>query len=1246
MTKVYNVKHTKFNNDYTKQKGFTIVELVIVIAVIGILAAVLIPTFNSIINKANENKARQEITNVIKEYTTIDPNLDLDSVVITYLDESSLTESSFTLLYLYGYSNRSLIELSYESVNFSEGFISVDEAIYKELDITSLNNIPEYIKLYKLDENFIKYSVKVINEDYEVFFTKEGKDLLEGKYLPGDRIVISPKYLVASRIGIIINGEKVKELSEYDNPYKYEFTMPNYDVEIELKIVKYGTGEIVENEISFSYIYPFIDDIDPNDVTDIYYISNQSFYNLSNDYSRCIYISGQTNKGKESISEIINKLKALSYELVEEYSPLETGLPREKYFILTDDKTYEFYYDEYISYNGKYYENENFVNLFGENGNDAYTFIDNYMPSTQYLTPIYYNGEMSQDNIDLRRFIFEVFEFGCVPESLPFYDESTHVSFKALYGIEGDMGTFTIESSKMFSSHSVYYEIINDFTLDEYKNTCTITILLEDFENFEVIVDKGTVISEEYLEQFIDFDNNWMLANEYIFSNTSQNAIDIFKDGNIVVDSNKLFYYTKDDSKITLGEKYPFINDLELSDIKNIYIVSNDSLVNGTMLSSCKYIENNEESKEFLETFITSLKEDEYINTKGVIQRSEDAYPEKYIINTSDNVYEFRYESSIKHNDITYMKETDKVNFPEDLYNTYYTLVKNDMTEEDYILPVNKNYPDGSYSGVDDYFEVVDMNTDREDKVIDIRKFVFEENIADGIEDGPKYIDTYFNVNILNCKILYDDLIKCTIGNKVKYYEIVSDFTFRDYLDEVSFRIMKEGIPGAYTPRFSNKEIILERGTELSKDDVIGMLDIRYFDTPDKYYIKIYKDFGESGYITLDKNSIIGVLADFGYEIKILDEQNLYVKEEVANEWNGIFQYGKYKLELIPKKDKYVRVLINNEIVKTIKPSSYVAEYLEFTLDEDIVISFEEVSSLEELIPNELYYKDMYPFISDIDVEDIKEIIKIDPINSTLYNGASFITIDSDETRSYAFEFLRFFREEKCSITDTSETLNTSKYVIVTNDGIYKIEDVNVFERTGKTYKSNTLAAFPDLYVTEGLTIKYMQYIIKGNTIATFDVDKVVFNQVTNVSKIYGYTSEIRLDGGYGSWIDPYYSVYSSKDVVYNDGEGNKEYLKVVNSYSFEEYFTSCINMEFSIDIYRNDANQNKYKMCTVIYKAGDVVTKESLTKLLSAYGCNSSTIYSTYDVTNNLVMEELFIENEEITVEDNMSIYITKEIY
>ena len=49
-------------------KAFTIVELVIVIAVIAILAGVLIPTFSGIVKKAKENAALQEAKN---EYTNV-----------------------------------------------------------------------------------------------------------------------------------------------------------------------------------------------------------------------------------------------------------------------------------------------------------------------------------------------------------------------------------------------------------------------------------------------------------------------------------------------------------------------------------------------------------------------------------------------------------------------------------------------------------------------------------------------------------------------------------------------------------------------------------------------------------------------------------------------------------------------------------------------------------------------------------------------------------------------------------------------------------------------------------------------------------------------------------------------------------------------------------------------------------------------------------------------------------------------
>ena len=51
---------------HTNKKGFTIVELVIVIAVIAILAAVLIPTFSNLIKKANESNDKALVTHLNK----------------------------------------------------------------------------------------------------------------------------------------------------------------------------------------------------------------------------------------------------------------------------------------------------------------------------------------------------------------------------------------------------------------------------------------------------------------------------------------------------------------------------------------------------------------------------------------------------------------------------------------------------------------------------------------------------------------------------------------------------------------------------------------------------------------------------------------------------------------------------------------------------------------------------------------------------------------------------------------------------------------------------------------------------------------------------------------------------------------------------------------------------------------------------------------------------------------------------
>lgn len=78
------------------KKGFTIVELVIVIAVIAILAAVLIPTFTTVVKNAKENAALSDARTAYTEFLSegaLADNYDGNAVIV--YESNSITKTFY-----------------------------------------------------------------------------------------------------------------------------------------------------------------------------------------------------------------------------------------------------------------------------------------------------------------------------------------------------------------------------------------------------------------------------------------------------------------------------------------------------------------------------------------------------------------------------------------------------------------------------------------------------------------------------------------------------------------------------------------------------------------------------------------------------------------------------------------------------------------------------------------------------------------------------------------------------------------------------------------------------------------------------------------------------------------------------------------------------------------------------------------------------------------------------------------------
>ncbi len=146
------------------RRAFTIVELVIIIAVIAVLAAVLIPTFSNIINKSQISADQTNVTNLNKQISIelvdgkIESAEDLERVIVKVFGQEyydNLAPKSAKLGYNYWFNIKTnLVELK----KYDESFVSERANLSMTTKSFDENNFRRYGDYYLLDQTGSDFS--------------------------------------------------------------------------------------------------------------------------------------------------------------------------------------------------------------------------------------------------------------------------------------------------------------------------------------------------------------------------------------------------------------------------------------------------------------------------------------------------------------------------------------------------------------------------------------------------------------------------------------------------------------------------------------------------------------------------------------------------------------------------------------------------------------------------------------------------------------------------------------------------------------------------------------------------------------------------------------------------------------------------------------------------------------------------------------------------------------------------------
>lgn len=236
-----------------KKKGFTIVELVIVIAVIAILAAVLVPTFSNVVENANASSDKslvRNINNVLEIKGSLNQLPNDKTELKKVLKEYGINETK-------NKANNHIIFWSKSQNMFFIWGIKEQEIIFPEYCRgMNLDDFDDEVNMSVNDYTNLIYNTKQIEIPHTgiIAYCKEPKD---GWGLYGD-------------------GKRIKQAGNFVTVGLIEIDVLSYD-----SLTVYIKGAVIRSTIRDSYFRMHIfKDSDYNNVTEI----NNLYIGLTNDY--------------------------------------------------------------------------------------------------------------------------------------------------------------------------------------------------------------------------------------------------------------------------------------------------------------------------------------------------------------------------------------------------------------------------------------------------------------------------------------------------------------------------------------------------------------------------------------------------------------------------------------------------------------------------------------------------------------------------------------------------------------------------------------------------------------------------------------------------------------------------------------------------------------------------------------------------------------------------------------------------